>query len=82
MTARASALFGQRYASSGSPLGPEFQINTYVTNHQGAPTVAADGTGKFVVVWNSLLQDGSDFGVFGQRYNLIVPVELMHFRVE
>jgi hypothetical protein len=75
-------VFGQRYASSGSPLGPEFQINTYVTNNQAAPTVAADGAGRFVVVWNSLFQDGSSTGVFGQRYNVMVPVELMQFRVE
>ena len=34
------------------------------------------------VVWASNLQDGSSLGVFGQRYNMIVPVELMHFRVE
>jgi hypothetical protein len=75
-------IFGQRFASSGSPLGPEFQINTYTTGDQGAPTVASDGTGRFVVVWSSLLQDGSNYGVFGQRYSQIVPVELMHFGVE
>jgi hypothetical protein len=44
--------------------------------------VTADSSGRFVVVWNSDTQDGSAFGVFGQRYNMIVPVELMHFRVE
>jgi hypothetical protein len=74
--------FGQRYASSGSPLGPEFQINTFTTDNQASPTVAADGAGRFVVVWNSNLQDGSTSGVFGQRYNMIVPVELMHFGLE
>jgi hypothetical protein len=75
-------LFGQRFASSGSPLGSEFQVNTYTTGNQGAPTVAADGTGRFVVVWQSRLQDGSNYGIFGQRYNMIVPVELMQFGVE
>jgi hypothetical protein len=34
------------------------------------------------VVWISGTQDGDGLGVFGQRYSQIVPVELMHFRVE
>ena len=49
-------------------LGSEFQVNTYTTNSQTRPSLAADAAGNFVVVWNSLLQDGSSFGVFGQRY--------------
>ena len=75
-------VFGQRYASTGAPLGPEFRVNTYTTSYQTDPFVAADSLGNFVVVWNSNLQDGSNLGVFGQRYSQIVPVELMHFRVE
>src|SRR5205814_1118008 len=74
-------VFGQRYASTGAPLGPEFRVNTYTTNSQGVPAVASDSSGNFVVVWMSE-QDGSSSGVFGQRYSQIVPVELMHFRVE
>jgi hypothetical protein len=27
-------VFGQRYASSGMPLGPEFRVNTYTTDNQ------------------------------------------------
>jgi hypothetical protein len=75
-------VFGQRYASTGAPLGPEFRVNTFTTSYQTDPSVAADSLGNFVVVWNSNLQDGSNLGVFGQRYSQIVPVELMHFRVE
>ena len=75
-------VFGQRYASTGTPLGPAFRVNTYTTVSQAYPSVAADSVGKFVVVWNSSTQDGSFEGLFGQRYGQIVPVELMHFRVE
>jgi hypothetical protein len=75
-------VFGQRYASSGALLGTEFRVNTYVTSNQFEASVAADPLGNFVVVWVSDGQDGSGYGVFGQRYNMIVPVELMHFRVE
>ena len=77
-----TGVFGQRYASSGSPLGLEFRANTTTANEQSASSVAANAAGNFVVVWNGDTQDGSGFGVFGQRYAPILPVELMHFRVE
>jgi hypothetical protein len=77
-----SGVFGQRFLSSGAPLGPEFRVNTYTTQAQNAPAVATDPLGNFVVSWSSNAQDGSAYGIFGQRYNMIVPVELMHFRVE
>jgi hypothetical protein len=61
-------IFGQRYAASGAPLGPEFQVNTFTNNQQLYPRVAVDSTGGFVVVWTSYAQDGSNFGIFGQRF--------------
>jgi hypothetical protein len=61
-------VFGQRYSSTGAPLGPEFRVNTYTTLQQGYPSVAMGGNGDFVVVWNSNGPDGQDYGVFGQRY--------------
>ena len=75
-------IFGQRFTSDGAPLGPEFGIATYTTNGQTRTAIAADSAGSFVVIWDSLGQDGEATGVFGQRYSGIVPVELMHFRVE
>jgi hypothetical protein len=77
-----TGVFGQRYASSGSALGLEFRANTTTVNEQSASAVAANAAGNFVVVWNGDTQDGSGFGVFGQRFAPILPVELMHFRVE
>jgi hypothetical protein len=64
----AYGVFGQRYASSGAPIGPEFRVNTFTTGFQGGPSVAADPSGNFVVVWASDGQDGSYAGVFGQRF--------------
>jgi hypothetical protein len=75
-------IFAQRYDSTGAPLGGEFRVNTYTTGAQIVPAVASDPAGHFVVVWSSFNQDGSSFGVFGQRYSMIVPVELLGFRVE
>jgi large repetitive protein len=70
-----SDIFGQRYDSSGARLGPEFRVNAYTTSSQIFPAVTSDSSGNFVVVWNSYSQDGSRWGVFGQRYSAIAPVK-------
>ena len=64
-----SGVFGQRYVSSGAPLGAEFRVNTHTTSDQRFPSVAADSAGNFVVVWQSYNQDGSGDGVLGQRHD-------------
>ena len=64
-------VFGQRFNSVGSPVGSEFPVNTYTTNDQWYPAVAADGSGNFVAVWQSYGQDGEWDGVFGQRFNSV-----------
>ena len=61
--------FAQRYSNSGDPIGREFLVNSYVRRSQGDPDIAMNAAdGKFLIVWNSELQDGSDFGVYGQRF--------------
>ena len=75
-------VFAQRYANTGAPLGGEFRVNSHTTGYQRAASVAADSAGDFVVAWESYNQDGDDFGVFAQRYGMIVPVELQSFRVD
>jgi hypothetical protein len=62
-------VFGQRFNASGTRQGSEFQINSYTTGVQSYPTVASDASGNFVVVWQDGGEDGSAFGVFGQRYD-------------
>ncbi|MFN8711062.1 MAG: hypothetical protein ACK50J_30695, partial [Planctomyces sp.] len=49
--------------------GPEFRVNSTTVNNQENPSVATDADGDFVVAWQSLGQDGSNFGIFAQRYN-------------
>jgi len=61
-------VFGQRYASNGSTLGGEFQVNTFTYYRQRFPDVAAAPNGDFVVVWQSQFQDGFNNGVFAQRF--------------
>ena len=64
-----AGVFGQRYDAAGSRLGGEFQVNSYTSFRQWQPDVSSDPEGNFVVVWNSLYQDGAFEGVFGQRYD-------------
>jgi hypothetical protein len=49
--------------------GSEFIVNTYTTSNQNSPVVAADASGRFVVIWEAYGLDGSDGGLFGQRYD-------------
>jgi hypothetical protein len=44
-------VFGRIFDTAGTPQGPEFPINTYVTGRQIFPEVSADPGGNFVVVW-------------------------------
>ena len=63
-------IFAQRYNSGGSPVGSEFQVNTYTPGNQSQSSVAMDATGDFVIAWTDYSgEDGSDTGVFAQSYN-------------
>ncbi len=63
-------IVGLRYDSSGSPIGPVFQVNTYTTGSQKLPSVSMDAAGDFVVAWTSSSgQDGDGYGVFAQRFD-------------
>jgi len=57
---------GRRYNATGSPLGAQFQVNTYTTDNQIVPSIASDPNGNFVVVW---INDTSSMSVEGQRYD-------------
>ena len=68
-------VFGQRFASGGTPVAIEFQVNTYTTGYQqltqiatDSHAIAMDSDGDFVVVWESLGQDGSFYGIFGRHF--------------
>ena len=63
------ALSSALAAQSPPPLGAEFPIDTNTANLPEAPAVAADGTGHFMVVWDSSGTDGDNLGVLGQRYD-------------
>lgn len=61
-------VFGRRLDAQGNPIGDEFQVNTYTTGSQGAPEVAADTTGNFIVVWNGEAGGGRS-DILAQRFD-------------
>jgi hypothetical protein len=74
-------VYGQRYKAGGVPQGNEFRVNMFTANGQEYPSVAMDADGDFVVAWESFGQDGSGFGVYGQRYNASGAAQGNEFRV-
>jgi hypothetical protein len=74
-------VFARRFGADGTPLSGEFQVNAYTTNVQRAPKVAMDADGDFVIVWHSNGQDGSNNGVYGQRYNATGTAQGTEFRI-
>ena len=61
----------QYFDTSGTPVGGEFQVNTYTPADQSDPVVRMTGQGNFVVVWDSFASptDTSSRSVHGQRYS-------------
>jgi hypothetical protein len=65
----AYGVYAQRYNSHGVAQGSEFRVNTTTTGDQYGPVVAMDSVGNFVIAWQSYGQDGSEYGIYAQRYN-------------
>jgi hypothetical protein len=63
------------------PLGAEFQVNSHMPDRQVKPRAAMNASAAFVVVWESLGQDGSSYGVFGQRFDASGVRQGAEFRV-
>ena len=66
--ASSHGVFAQRYNASGAAQGSIFRVNTPQNDNQGAPSIAMDSTGNFVIAW---LDGGTTqtAGVYAQRYN-------------
>jgi len=65
----AAGAYGQRFAADGTPLGTEFRANEYTILNQDDVAVGVDpNSGEFLISWESVNQDGSDPGIYGQRY--------------
>ena len=66
-------VYARQYDASGNAVGNEFEVNTYTSSNQTAPSVTALGDGGYVIAWQSQDQEGAgsdaDDGVYGQRYD-------------
>lgn len=51
---------GRRFDTNGTPLGPEFQVNSYLANPVDAPKIHHSPSGDFVVTWQSAGSPGND----------------------
>ena len=61
--------YQQVYTASGAMVGAETRVNTTTASDQIYPSIAALKDGGYVVVWESNLQDGANFGIYCQIYN-------------
>jgi hypothetical protein len=67
------SILARRLDNSASPLGSDFQVNTYTTSSQRLPAVAVEPDGDFLVVWESfgtVNQDTNDrWEINARRFN-------------
>ncbi len=64
-----TGVFGRRFDAAGAPAGGEFPVNSFTTSNQDSPRVAMDGSGNFVVVWQSFSQDANGFAIVARRFD-------------
>jgi hypothetical protein len=74
-------IYAQRYSTAGAAVGGEFRVNTFTTGNQSNPSVSMNGDGDFVIAWQSSAQDGSDYGIYAQRYSAAGAAVGREFRV-
>jgi tRNA A-37 threonylcarbamoyl transferase component Bud32 len=76
-----SGIFARFYDYNGIAYSDEFQINDYTTSNQQHPVVTYLGNNKFIAVWSSNGQDGSERGVYAKIYHNDGRVYKSEFRV-
>ena len=63
------SVLGRAFDASGTPLGPDIQINTAVDNRQSQPDIGVDSAGQYVATWSSgsTLENDPDFSIQARR---------------
>ena len=67
-------VFGQRFDSSGTKVGTEFQVNSYTTGNQSSsnngPQITELTNGGYAITWTSVGQDSdSSNGIYMQLFD-------------
>lgn len=76
-----SGIRGQVFDPWGSIFGSELIISTSTSYLQDNPSVSLQSDGSFLVVWDSLEQDGSGRGIYGQFYKEFITPEGSEFLI-
>jgi hypothetical protein len=63
--------FFRRFSNSGSPQTGQVMANTYTPSTQANASIAMAPSGATVVTWESTDQDGSQNGLYGQRFDAL-----------
>lgn len=63
-------IFGRIFNADGSPTGNEVHVNSYAEDYQWYADVVTLDNDNFAVAWCSWEQDGSDGGIYLQKFNL------------
>lgn len=63
-----SGIFAKIFLLNGLKVGDEFRVNTYTPSDQRNPQMISLPDGGFAICWESILQDGSGLGVYGQVF--------------
>ena len=62
-------IYAQLMTFDCKAVGSPWKVNTTTTSDQTWPKAAVDSTGKFVIAWSSLSQDGDNYGIYAQAYD-------------
>ncbi|MDZ4761724.1 MAG: Ig-like domain-containing protein [Alphaproteobacteria bacterium] len=76
-----TGIYARRFDASGAPAGNEFPVSSYVAGEQLDAHIATLSGGGFVIVWGSLAQDGSGYGIYAQRYDASGIADGSEFRL-
>ncbi len=81
-TASATASTRARTIRPAQLQGSEFQVSTFTAGSEVNASAAMDSAGGFVIAWESGSgEDGSEYGVYAQRYNSIGAAQGSNFQV-
>ncbi len=62
-------VYGRLLQGGAQPSGNEFRVNNTTVSRQILPTIASDGSGRFLVSWSSFVAVYG-FDLFGRKFNL------------
>ncbi len=72
--------FVRRFNTDGSPRGAESRVNPDIAGEESEPSVAVDGSGRFVVSYTAADSDGT--GIYARRYTATgLAIDSRPFRV-